>query len=115
MMPVINYIEQYYQAILDGREVVGRWIRIWYKMVLDGVASGTWFYDGKKARRVIRFVETMCHHSKGRRDYIKLELWQKAFLSVRYKGRCQSYPAASPAKTVSPPPDVKASVQANQP
>lgn len=82
MMPVINYIEQYYQAILDGREVVGRWIRIWYKMVLDGVASGTWFYDGKKARRVIRFVETMCHHSKGRRDYIKLELWQKAFLSV---------------------------------
>lgn len=39
---MINYIEQYYQAILDGREVVGRWIRIWYKMVLDGVASGTW-------------------------------------------------------------------------
>ena len=81
-MTKINYIEEYYQAILDGREVVGRWIRIWYKMVLDGIASGAWFYDGKKARRVIRFVETMCHHSKGRRDYIKLELWQKAFLSV---------------------------------
>ena len=71
-MTKINYIEEYYQAILDGREVVGRWIRIWYKMVLDGIMSGTWFYDGKKARRVIRFVETMCHHSKGRRDYIKL-------------------------------------------
>lgn len=77
-----DYILEYYQTILDGRETVGRWIALWYKLVLDGLASGAWFYDGKKARRVIRFVETMCHHSKGRRDYIKLELWQKAFLSV---------------------------------
>lgn len=77
-----DYILEYYQAILDGRETVGRWILLWYKIILDGLASGSWFYDGKKARRVIRFVETMCHHSKGRRDYIKLELWQKAFLSV---------------------------------
>ena len=77
-----DYIREYYQAILDGRETVGRWIVLWYKRVLEGLSSGSWFYDGRKARRVIRFVETMCHHSKGRRDYIKLELWQKAFLSV---------------------------------
>lgn len=77
-----DYIREYYQAILDGRETCGKWILLWYRRVVEGLESGAWFYDHRKARKMIRFVERMCHHSKGRRDYIRLELWQKAFLSV---------------------------------
>lgn len=31
---------------------------------------------------MIKFIENFCHHSKGRSDLIKLELWQKAIISV---------------------------------
>lgn len=81
-MTTSNYILEYFQALKDGRETAGKWILLWYRRVVDGLASGAWFYDHRKARKMIRFVERMCHHSKGRRDYIRLELWQKAFLSV---------------------------------
>lgn len=77
-----DYIAEYWQAIQNGTVTVGRWVKLWYKMVISGLESGEWFFDAKKARRTIRFVETMCHHSKGRCDLIRLELWQKAFLSV---------------------------------
>lgn len=75
-------IHAYWDAIESGSVTVGKWIRLWYRMVLDGLDDGRWFLDERKARRAIKFCETMCHHSKGRNDYIKLELWQKAFMSV---------------------------------
>ena len=77
-----NSILQYWAAIRSGEVTAGKWIRLWYGMVVDGLNTGRWVYDHRKARRAIRFVESMCHHSKGRRDYIRLELWQRAFLSV---------------------------------
>lgn len=79
-----SYILQYWEAIQRGDEIVGKWIRLWYAMVIHGIETGRWIYDHKKARRVVRFIETMCHHSKGRRDYITLELWEKAFLAVTF-------------------------------
>ncbi|MCQ2437703.1 MAG: terminase large subunit [Clostridia bacterium] len=78
----IDYIRAYWDAIESGQETVGKWVRAWYRMVLDGLEDGRWFLDNRKAHRVIKFSETMCHHSKGRHDYIKLELWQKALVSV---------------------------------
>lgn len=77
-----NFILEYYQAIKSGEITVGKWILLWYEMVVHGLEDGRWTFSQKKANRVIRFVETMCHHSKGRNDLIRLELWQKAFLSV---------------------------------
>lgn len=40
------------------------------------------FFNAKAANKAIRFIENFCHHSKGRNDLIKLELWQKAIVSV---------------------------------
>lgn len=77
-----NYILEYYQAIKDGTEIVGRWIILLYEIIVHGLESGLWYYDGKKAHKAIRFIENFCHHSKGRNDLIKLELWQKALTSL---------------------------------
>lgn len=81
-MTTDNPILLYLDAIEAGQIVAGKWIRMWYRKIADGLASGEYFYDKRKARKAIRFVERMCHHSKGRRDYIKLELWQQAFYAV---------------------------------
>lgn len=79
-----NYILEYYQAINDGRELVGRWILLWYKMVIDGLECGRWSYNAKAAGKALKFIETFCRHHEGVKapQLIVLELWQKAFLSV---------------------------------
>lgn len=77
-----NYIYSYYQAITDGSIVVGKWIKLFYQRVIDGLQNKSFTFDIKKADNAIRFVERYCHHSEGRSDRITLELWQKAFLSV---------------------------------
>ena len=32
-----NYILEYYQAITDGSVTVGKWIREWYRQIVDGL------------------------------------------------------------------------------
>ena len=76
-----NYILAYWDAICSGRVTVGRWVRLIYQMIVEGIAAGRYVFDAKKANNAIRFVECFCHHSKGRSDLIKLELWQKALIS----------------------------------
>lgn len=77
-----NYIFAYYQGIQDGSIVVGQWVRLMYEYIIKGLGDQLFFFDQKKANRVIRFVETFCHHCEGRNDLLKLELWQKATISV---------------------------------
>ena len=79
-----NYILAYYQAIKDGSEIVGQYIVLLYEYIVQGLQNKEFFYDGKKASRAIKFIESYCHHSKGRSDLIKLELWQKAFISCLF-------------------------------
>lgn len=79
-----NYILAYYQAIQDGSVVVGRWIRIWYEYIVKGIEAGTFLFNQKKANKAIKFIENFCHHCEGRDDLIKLELWQKALVSVLF-------------------------------
>lgn len=78
----VNYIYEYYQAIKDERVIVGQWIILLYTIIISGLEEKRFFYDGKKAKTAIRFIENYCHHSKGRNDLLKLELWQKALISV---------------------------------
>lgn len=78
----MNYILAYYQAIRDGSIVVGRWIRLIFAYIVNGLEKGAFFFDQKKANRAIRFIECFCHHCEGRNDLLKLELWQKAIVSV---------------------------------
>lgn len=79
-----NYILAYYQAIQDGTVTVGRWIRLAYEMIIKGLGDKSFFYDPKKARAAILFIENFCRHHEGALapQKIKLELWQKAMLSV---------------------------------
>lgn len=79
-----NYILAYYQGIQDGSIVVGRWIRIWYEYIIKGLEQGLFTFDQKKANKAIRFIENFCHHCEGRNDLIRLELWQKALVSVLF-------------------------------
>lgn len=81
-----NYIYEYYQKITDGTIIVGRWVKIWYKYVVDGLENGLFHFDPKKAQKSIRFVENFCRHHEGALapQLIVLELWQKALLSVLF-------------------------------
>lgn len=77
-----NSIYEYYQAIQDGSVTAGKWIKLFYTYIIKGLEEKRFFFDQKKANRAIKFIETMCHHSEGRCDLLKLELWQKACVSV---------------------------------
>lgn len=77
-----NYILAYYQAIQNGSEIAGKWVHLFYAYVVAGLQKQAFFFDAKKANRAIRFIETFCHHCEGRNDLLKLELWQKAIVSV---------------------------------
>lgn len=81
-----NFILTYWQAIRDGTVVVGKWIRLLYEKIVEGMDSGAYCFDQKKANRAIRFIETFVHHNKGplAPGLLQLALWQKAFLSILY-------------------------------
>lgn len=79
---VVNYIFQYYDAITSGRIRAGKWIKAIYRILVEGLKNGDWIFGWEKANKAIRFIETFCHHSKGRNDLLKLELWQKAIVSA---------------------------------
>lgn len=66
----------------DGTENAGRWIKSLYGLLVKGLEDKEFYFDAKKARRAIRFIEGFCHHCEGRDDLIKLELWQKACVSA---------------------------------
>lgn len=77
-----NYIYEYFQAIKDGSIVVGQWVLLLYERIVRGIEKKEYYFAPKKADLAIRFIENYCHHSKGRNDLLKLELWQKALVSV---------------------------------
>ena len=81
-----NYILQYHEKIKDGSIIVGQWIRLLYEYIVEGLDKGQFFFDEQKADDVIQFIETRCYHTEGplAPNPLKIELWQKAFLSVVY-------------------------------
>ena len=81
-----NYIYAYYQQIVDGTVCVGQWIRMIYEIIIRGLDNKSFFYSHKKAQAAILFIENFCHHHEGELapNKIKLELWQKAFLSILF-------------------------------
>lgn len=79
-----NYILTYYQKISDGTITVGKWVKLCYEMIIKGLENKSFFYDSKKAHRAVNFIEKFAHHHEGALapQNIKLELWQKAMISV---------------------------------
>lgn len=81
-MPYRNYIYEYHAKITSGEIVAGKWIKEIYKIIVGGLEKQEYFFNAKAANKAIKFIENFCHHSKGRNDLIKLELWQKAIVSI---------------------------------
>ena len=79
-----NHILEYYQAIREGTEPAGKWVKLWYEYIVRGLERRAFFYNAKKAERAIRFIESFCRHHEGELapNLIRLELWQKAEISV---------------------------------
>ena len=77
-------ILQYWNEIDSGGVNVGKWIRLLYEVILQGIAEKRWFYDHRLADNAVRFIERYCHHYKGKLapQRIKLSLWQKAAISL---------------------------------
>lgn len=84
MKTTTNYILAYYQRITDGSEIVGSWVRMLYEYVVRGLEQKRFFYNHKKASAAILFIEQFCRHHEGELapQHIKLELWQKALVSL---------------------------------
>lgn len=81
-----NYILEYYQKIQDGTITVGKWVKLLYEYIVNGLQNKDFEYDPKKAKKSILFMENYVHHHEGKLapQLVVLELWQKAFLSVLF-------------------------------
>ena len=79
-----NYILSYYQKIKDGSVCVGRWVRLVYEYLVNGIETGRFFFDQKKANNAVEWIEEHCYHTEGvlAPGNLKLALWQKAFVSA---------------------------------
>ena len=82
--PFANYIYEYYAKITAGEIIVGKWILAIYEILVKGLERGSYFYNAKKANKAIKFIENFCHHSQGRNDLLKLELWQRAIVCCMF-------------------------------
>ena len=91
-----NYIYKYYQEIKNENITVGKWIRLVYEYVVQGLERKLFYFDQGKANNAIDWIENHAFHIEG--DFapnnLKLELWQKAMLSCMFgivdeKGRRQ--------------------------
>ena len=85
-MDDMNWIYKYYQGIVHGTERVGQWTRRIYDYLIRGLEEKTFFFDQKRANKVIEWIETHCYHVKGplAPGHLQLEDWQKAFISALY-------------------------------
>ena len=86
-----NYILEYYQKIKDGSITVGRWIELLYTYIVKGIEDKAFKLDKKKANNAVEWIEAHCFHVEGvlAPGRLKLELWQKALISVIF-GICDS-------------------------
>lgn len=78
-----NYIKAYAESIESGEIVAGKWIKLVYKYITNGIEDGSLIYDEQKANDAIEWIESHCFHTEGplAPGPLKLELWQKAFVS----------------------------------
>ena len=60
-----NWIYTYYQGIKNGTYTVGRWIKLVYEYIVNGLESKAFFFDQKKANDAIEWIESHCFHTEG--------------------------------------------------
>lgn len=83
----MNYISEYVEKIRTGKVIVSKRVRKVHEGLQYDIEHPTnYIFDEKKAQRPIDFIEKFCRHSKGEwaGRPIKLELFQKAFISALF-------------------------------
>ena len=81
-----NCIFAYYQQIRNGEVVVGRWIELLYEKIVGMIERKELYYSAQESYAAIDYIEQHCYHTEGplAPGPLKLELWQKAFLSCAF-------------------------------
>lgn len=81
-----NYIALYYQKIKNGDVIVGKWVEALYEKIIHGIENGEFVLSLKKAKQAVLFIENFVRHHEGALapQKLKLELWQKALLSIMF-------------------------------
>ena len=95
MPPYRNYIYEYHAKITSGEIIAGKWIKKIYEIIINGLQKQEYFFNAKAANKAIRFIENFCHHSKGRNDLIKLELWPVSYTHLDVYKRQTIYAAGT--------------------
>ena len=87
----MNSIFEYYQKIQDGSISVGKWIELLFSYIVKGLEEKEFTFNQKKANNAISWIEQHCFHVEGvlAPGNLKLELWQKALISVMF-GICDN-------------------------
>ena len=83
-MTAESAILAYWNEINSGGVNVGKWVRLLYEVIIQGISDKRWFYDHYLADNAIRFIERYCHHYKGKLapQRIRLSLWERAAISL---------------------------------
>ncbi|MGN0489411.1 MAG: terminase large subunit [Ruminococcus sp.] len=82
-----NPISEYWEKIRTGEVTVNNKVyQVYKKLNYDIENPGQYHYDCKRGKHIIEFAENFCYHSKGKfgGTKVKLELWEKAFLSALF-------------------------------
>lgn len=84
----MNWVREYYNAILSNDEVVSEKVKKVYEREVDWMDNPPdnfpYYFDEEAGERPIDFIEKFCKHSKGQfaRTPIQLELFQKAKIQL---------------------------------
>ena len=81
-----NYILDYRQAIINGEQTAGKWIRLLVDLIAEKLETGEYLYDKEKADHAVNWIETHCFHTVGfmaRKPFL-LEQWEKAVVAATF-------------------------------
>ena len=77
-------ILEYWNEIETGGVNVGKWIRLLFDVILQGLSEHRWYWSQELADNALGFIGRYCHHYKGKLAprRIKLSLWERALISL---------------------------------
>ena len=83
-MTAESAILQYWNEIDTGGVNVGKWVRLLYEVIIQGLKEKRWFYDHHLAENAVMFIERYSHHYRGKLapGRLKLDLWERACISL---------------------------------
>ena len=83
-MTAESAILQYWNEIDNGGVNAGKWIRLLYEVILQGLQDKRWFYDHHLAENAMMFIERYSHHYRGKLapGRLVLDLWERACISL---------------------------------